>query len=186
MIDAGGIDDRIPVLVLGLGNVLCGDDGVGVAATYLLNRRFLLAPGVLSLDGGTLGLALLPLVERADRVVILDAIRDDAPAGTLVRLTGDEVAPAVRERLSPHQIGVADLLAGAALVGRYPAEVVLLGVVPNTLELGNERTAAVAAALPALVEAAAAELTALGFPSQPRAAGTAPVEGDRAAVALGL
>ena len=186
MRDAAGAD-RIPVLVLGLGNVLCGDDGAGVAALYLLERRYRLADGVVALDGGTLGLSLLPLVERAARVVIVDAIRDDGPAGTLVRLSGDEVAPAVRDRLSPHQIGVADLLTGAALIGRYPDLVVLIGVVPATLELGTARTAGVEAALPALADAVAAELTALGFPStaiDPLLAAEAPR--DRATLALGL
>lgn len=179
-------DDRIPVLVLGLGNLLCGDDGVGVVAVHALRRRYQLAPEVLALDGGTLGLALLPLVERADRVILLDAIRADLPVGAPVRLAGDEVAPAVRERLSPHQIGVADLLAGAAWLDRYPREVVLLGVVPAALELGNALTPAVAAAIPALVEAAAGELAALGFAPAPWPTGVTGEEGDRVAAALGL
>jgi hydrogenase maturation protease len=184
--DGDGGDDRIPLLVLGLGNVLCADDGAGVAALHLLRRGFELGDGVVAVDGGTLGLALLPLLERAARVVLVDAIRDDAPPGTLVRLDGDEVAPAVRDRLSVHQIGVADLLAGASWVGRYPELVVLIGVVPATVELGLGRTDAVEAAIPALVDAVVAELTALGFPPRPIAAGVPARSKDRATAALGL
>ena len=106
--------------------------------------------GVVALDGGTLGLSLLPLVDSADQVILIDAINGDGPPGTQVRIEGDEVAPAVYERLSPHQIGVADLLAGASLLDKYPERVVILGVVPESIELGLERTPAVAAAIPEL------------------------------------
>lgn len=160
--------DRIPLLVLGLGNVLCADDGAGVAALYRLWQGYQLAPGVLAVDGGTLGLDLLPLVERAERVLMLDAVRADGPPGTLVRLEGSAVALAVRDRLSPHQIGVADLLGGAALLDHYPTQVVIVGVVPAAIGLALGCTPAVFASLPALVRAAVDELAALGFPATAR------------------
>ncbi|MDH4281408.1 MAG: HyaD/HybD family hydrogenase maturation endopeptidase [Myxococcales bacterium] len=157
-------EDRTPVLVLGLGNVVCTDDGAGIAALYKLIREYDLPEGVVALDGGTLGLSLLPLVDSADRVILVDAIKADGPPGTQVRIEGDEVAPAVYERLSPHQIGVADLLAGASLLGRYPESVVVIGVVPGSIELGTERTPAVEASIPELVERVAQELAAMGYP----------------------
>ena len=81
----------------------------------------------------------------------MDAIRAEGPPGTLVRLEGEDVAPAVASRLSPHQVGVADLLDGARWRDRYPDRLVLLGLVPETLDLGLRRSRAVEAALPALV-----------------------------------
>lgn len=156
--------DRTPVLVLGLGNVVCQDDGAGIAAIHKLLREYELPEGVLALDGGTLGLSLLPLVDSAEQVIMVDAIRAEGPPGTLVRIEGDEVAPAVYERLSPHQIGVADLLAGASLLDRYPDRVVLIGVVPESIDLGLGRTPAVDASIPALVERVVQELDALGYP----------------------
>ena len=124
------------LLILGLGNVLCGDDGLGVLTVRLLERRYRVPPGVSIVDGGTLGLSLLPLLQRARRVVMVDAIRfEDAQPGSLVRLAGAEVPPAVRERLSPHQLGVADLLDGAALLGCSLAGIVLLGLVPKDMTL---------------------------------------------------
>ena len=170
------MNERIPVLVLGLGNVVCTDDGAGIAAIHRLIREYVMPEGVVALDGGTLGLSLLPLVDSADQVLLVDAVGADAPPGTLIRIEGDDVAPTVYERLSPHQIGVADLLAGASLLDRYPDRVLILGVVPESIELGLVRTPAVEAALPELVARVVEELTALGYPptrSENRDAGDA-------------
>ena len=163
-------EQAIPLLVLGLGNLLCGDDGLGPAAVHALSRRFEVPDGVTILDGGTLGLSLLPYIEDAQQVLLVDAVRADQPAGTFVRLEGDEVAPAVRHRLSVHQIGVADLLDGARWRGRYPTGLILLGLVPQVVELGLGRSAAVDAGLPILIEHIVAEAHALGYEFRPKAA----------------
>lgn len=157
-------EKRVPLLVLGLGNLLCRDDGLGVTAVSLLTRRWRAPSGVRVVDGGTLGLSLLPWLEDAERVILVDAIRDDEPPGTLVRLEGqDEVMRAAASRLSVHQIGVADLLDGASLRDRLPPRLVLLGIVPQRIDLGLERSPCVEAALPALVDLVVAEAAALGF-----------------------
>jgi hydrogenase maturation protease len=151
------------LLVLGLGNLLCGDDGLGAAAVSWLDRDYEAPEGARVLDGGTLGLALLPHLEDASDVILVDAVRDDAPQGALVRLTGDDVASAVLHRLSPHQVGVADLLDGARLRGRLPERLILLGLVPGTIQLGLARSEAVEAGLPGLVRAVVAEADRLGY-----------------------
>lgn len=177
-------DERISVLVLGLGNLLCGDDGAGVVAVHRLRRAVELPDNVRVVDGGTLGLDLLALVAASDRVILVDAVGADAPPSSPVRLAGDDVAPAVYERLSAHQIGVADLLAGAALCDRYPSEVVIVGVVPATTELAFGCTPAVAAAIDDLVDRVIAELRAFGVEPRPR---TEPLTTrDDGARALGL
>jgi hydrogenase maturation protease len=151
------------LLILGLGNVLLRDDGVGSAAVAALVDVYEPPPGVSVLDGGTLGLSLLPYLEDAANVILVDAVRADAPPGTLVRLEGDDVGPVVATRLSPHQIGVADLLNGAQWCGRYPARVLLLGIVPESLDLEVGVSPPVAAALPALVEWVLEEAQVCGF-----------------------
>jgi hydrogenase maturation protease len=164
-------DERpVPLLVLGLGNVLCGDDGLGVVAVHLLQRRYRPPEGGLILDGGTLGLSLLPHLEQARDAILVDAIQTDGPPGTLVRLEGDDVAPAVAARLSVHQVGVLDLLEAARWRGRYPPRLILLGLIPESLALGVSRTAAVEAALPALVERIVREAAGLGHAFVPRSA----------------
>jgi hydrogenase maturation protease len=151
------------LLVLGLGNVLLGDDGIGAAAIALLLDRYRAPRNARVLDGGTLGLSLLPYLEEADDVILVDAIADDSEPGTFVRLDGDHVAPAAATRLSPHQIGVSDLLDGARWLGRYPARLVLLGLVPDTMDLVVGLSPQVAPSLPALVDGIVDEAGRLGF-----------------------
>src|SRR5271169_5150799 len=126
----------IRLLVLGLGNVLCGDDGLGAVAIARIRARYDIPEGMSVLDGGTLGLSLLPHVEDAERAILVDTIRAEGPPGSFVRLDGDDVGPAVAGRLSVHQVGVADLLDAARWRGRVPEEIILLGLVPETLEVG--------------------------------------------------
>ncbi len=176
------------LLILGLGNVICGDDGLGVVAAERLRREFEIPTGVEVLDGGTLGLALLAHVTRAQNLILLDAIRADAPPGTLVRLAGDDVGPAVRERLSVHQIGVADLLDAMRLLDEVPRRMMLLGLVPATLELSVERSPAVEESLDRLVTAAVREAAELGHFLRRRTVDATLLAGDvhRAHPALGL
>ncbi len=160
----------IRLLILGLGNVLCGDDGLGVAAARRLQERYEFPEGVSVLDGGTLGLSLLPYIEDADRVILLDAIRDEGPAGSLVRIAGDDVGPAVASRLSPHQVGVADLLDAARWRDRLPDELILLGLVPQSLGLSIDLSPPLQARLDDLVRCVAEEARRLGFGPTSRAA----------------
>lgn len=164
MTDArAGARERSRVLILGLGNVLLGDDGIGPLALARLERDYRFPPEVRLVEGGTLGLALLDEVARAEHLILVDAVATDEVPGTLVRLDGQLVRDAVRERLSVHQVGVADLLDAARLVGCYPTSVVLLGLVPESIGLHLGRSAAVDAALSELVSAVALEVKALGY-----------------------
>ena len=149
------------LLVLALGNVLCGDDGAGVVALARLRARYAIDAELL--DGGTLGLSLLGYLQSAENAILVDAVAADAPAGTLVRLEGDEVGTAVAQRLSPHQVGVVDLLDGARLLGGNPKRIVLVGIVPERIELGVGLSPAVSAALDDFVEAVVAEVVRFGF-----------------------
>jgi hydrogenase maturation protease len=162
------IERRHDLLILGLGNVLCGDDGLGAAAVARLAREWTCPPGVFVRDGGTLGLALVPLLEAARDVILVDAVRADATPGTLVRLEGEAVPAAALERLSVHQVGVADLLGALAWRGRMPRRLVLLGLVPETIDLHLGRSPAIDAALPALVAAVVADAARSGATLEPR------------------
>jgi hydrogenase maturation protease len=159
----------VDLLVLGLGNLLLTDDGLGPAVMSELVRRFVAPEGVHLLDGGTLGLALLGELSEARMAILVDAVAADAAPGTVVRIEGGEVAPAVAAKLSPHQIGVADLLDAARLLGREPPTLILLGAVPHSLELGVGCSPQVAEAIEPLVQKVVEECRALGHPLEARA-----------------
>jgi len=150
-----------PLTILGVGNTLCTDDGLGPAVVASLQRQWH-GDGVAIVDGGTLGMSLLPLLEDTEKLLLVDAIRTDDPPGSLVRLEGEDVLPAVRLRLSPHQVGVADLLDSARLLGTMPDKVILIGLVPESIGLGFGLTERIAAALPTLTEAILKEAESLG------------------------
>lgn len=155
------------LLILGLGNLLCADDGLGIHAVQSICERYVPPANARVLDGGTLGLSLLSYFDGADDVILIDAIAADGPPGTLVRLEGDEVAPAARNRLSCHQIGVADLLDALELLNNFPERMVLLGMVPESLELDTTLTPRVAAKLPELIKRVIEEAARLGFELRP-------------------
>ena len=155
-------------LVLGIGNLVMSDDGVGVKAVQELSRRYRFPPEVQLLDGGTLGLDLLPALEGKEMLLLLDAVETGSLPGTIVRLEGDEIPVAMTTKLSPHQMGLKDLLAVASLTGVAFREQVLLGVQPEQIGMGLELSAPVAAALEPLLERALAELHRWGQGPCPR------------------
>jgi hydrogenase maturation protease len=155
----------VPALVLGLGNVLLHDEGAGVWVAESLRRRLALPASVTILEGGTLGLDLLPRLDGVERLLLIDAVRLGNAPGTLTRLEGDEVPSALDHKLSTHQIGVQDLLATASLLGRAVPHVVLLGVEPECLDPGIGFSGAVAEALPRLEALVVEELRHWGVPA---------------------
>ncbi len=150
-------------LVLGLGNILLSDEGVGVHVVRLLRERYEFPQEVEVLDGGTLGLDLLPYVEEARRLLLIDAVQMDIPAGTVARLEGDEVMAIFRMQISPHQMGVHDLLAAARLLDHYPDQVVLWGIQPAVLDVGLELSPPVANQVESLVRNVLIELQQWGI-----------------------
>lgn len=157
------------ILVLGLGNTLRRDEGLGVHAMERLYERYALPPTTQLVDGGTLGLELLCYLEDADRALVLDAALTDGPPGTLLRVAGDEIPAFLGLRVSPHEVGLADLLAVAQLRGSAPDEIVVLGMQPEALELGADLSATVSQRLDDLVAAAIQELARWGVTVRPRA-----------------
>jgi hydrogenase maturation protease len=152
------------VLVLGIGNLLWADEGLGIRAVEALAERWRWADHVELLDGGTQGLYLVPQVSSATHLLVIDAIDfGDAP-GTLRVLRDDEVPQAFStQKMSLHQSGLADVLAAAALLGKAPTHVTLVGMTPAVLEdFGGSLSPTVAARFEDVVAAARAELARFG------------------------
>ncbi|MDW8327263.1 MAG: HyaD/HybD family hydrogenase maturation endopeptidase [Anaerolineales bacterium] len=153
-------------LVLGVGNILEKDEGLGVRAVEWLqaNVRFP-ANGqeVMLLDGGTSGLELLGYLEGVDHLIVLDAIDADKASGELIALEGDAVPAFLRFKVSPHQVGVHDLLVAAKLLGCAPPTIAVLGLQPESLGVGLELSPTIAARIELLARRALEQLRAWGY-----------------------
>ena len=153
-------------VVMGLGNPLMGDDGVGLAALERLRDGWRLE-GVELVDGATWGLALLPVIEDADRLVLVDAIAAHGDPGEIIELARDRLPIYLSRKLSPHQVDMRDALAVAELRGRLPNDIVAIGVQPAAVALGTELSAPVGRQLDRLVGAVVAQLERWGHVCRP-------------------
>lgn len=156
------------ILILGLGNILLSDEGVGVRIVEALAATHEVPDGIVMLDGGTSGMALLDAVADQDCLIVADAVNAAGPAGRVIRLEDDDIRMLFETRFSPHQLGLSDLLATLRLIGHAPRRVVLIGVVPNDLSLGMELSAVAADGRDQAVGTIVEELGRLGVPLKPR------------------
>jgi hydrogenase maturation protease len=140
------------IVVLGLGNLMRTDDAAGMHALTMLAGDNRLPREIRFVEGGTLGLELLYYVEHASLLLVLDAVDAHESPGTLMLLRGESVETLPCGR-SIHLLGLADLLSALRLTGRSPAEVVLIGIQPESTEWGTQLTHTVSAALPSMIEA---------------------------------
>jgi hydrogenase maturation protease len=156
------------ILVLGLGNTIMTDDGFGVQVVTTLSSRYLFRGDVTLLDGGTLGLDLLPHLENIESLLIVDALDMRATPGSIFRLQGEDVPRAFASKLSVHQMGLQDLLAVAELQEHVPRDLVVWGVQPACIEMGTELTATAAAAIEPIIERILLELQGWGVTYEER------------------
>lgn len=157
----------LSVLVLGIGNLVMSDDAVGVIVAQRLQKEYRFADNVEIMDGGTLGLDLLPKLENITNLIMIDAVETGKAAGTCVRLSGQELPIALQTKVSPHQMGLKDLLAVSELMGHSPKEMVLIGVQPGSIEMEVGLTPEVEAQLETLVANVIAELSRWGLAPVP-------------------
>lgn len=155
-------------LVLGLGNLLLTDEGFGIHAIRRLQELYVLPADVDVVDGGTLGLGLLPLLEAADRILVLDAIDVRKPPGSMARIGWDEAPRALQLKISPHQETLSDALALLEFRSGRPAEFEIVGAQPESLEMGLELSESVECSLDAAVDEVAGILRRWGHPLRRR------------------
>ncbi len=171
----GGATDGTRVAVLGLGNVLMGDDGLGPTVVRRLLAECEFGSGVSVLDIGTPGLDLTPYILGLDALIIVDTVRADAPAGSIRLYRKNELlATPPQPRLSPHDPGLKEALLLLELHGNAPVEVLLVGVVPERSELGTELSRPVREAVEVAEAEVLRELERLGAPAVARVPPAAP------------
>jgi hydrogenase maturation protease len=151
-----------------MGNILLEDEGLGIRALELLQRQYEFPSEVELLDGGTTGMGLLDQIGGRDHVLILDAVQTGDPPGTLKVLRDREVPVYFGIRITPHQLGLSDVLATLELTGEQPGSVTVLGIVPQSLDLSLELSDRIQGRLQELVKETVDELTVLGYRPEPR------------------
>jgi hydrogenase maturation protease len=156
-------DEVKHVLILGLGNPLLGDEGIGVRVVEEL-KGLKLPDGVTVVEGGTAGLGLIGLMEGYQRVLIVDAADMGHPPGRVVRFTPLEAQFKTAEApLSLHQIGLGEVLALAEALEVAPAELVIIGIQPSRIEGGVGLSPEVQGAIPQIIRIILDELDATGI-----------------------
>jgi hydrogenase maturation protease len=149
-----------------LGNILLSDEGAGIQAVQELQRRYDCSDNVEFIDGGTMGLDLLPYFEGRSHILIVDTVKAGNAPGSVIRI--DDPPAYFRSKTSPHQIGLADVLGIAAITGDLPRNITLFGIEPKQLSTGLDLSHEVARNLVSLVDMVAAELKNIGIDVQPK------------------
>ena len=137
-------------LVLGIGNTLLSDEGIGIHVINYLRQQYPAPDGVTYLDGGTLSFTLASEIEDADHLIVVDAAQIGKPPGSVTCLTGSEMDTFLgTTKRSVHEVGLLDLLDIARLTDTLPANRALIGIQPEVMDWGEQPTAAVSSAIPA-------------------------------------
>lgn len=151
------------IVVMGLGNLLYGDEGFGVHAVAQLAQLWDFPSHVQIVDGGTQGHSLLTFVEEADQLLILDTVDfGQSPGSLCIRKNAEIPAYLTAQKISPHQNSFSEVLALAELRGKLPQEIVLIGVHPLSLTMGQALTQTVEDQLPVVLQLALSQLHTWG------------------------
>ncbi len=154
------------ITVLGVGNILLSDEGIGVHVIEELGKNFSFPPNVKLYDGGTGGLSLLSVIEEADYLIVVDAVLVDKPPGTIVTFNFEDLPSSLTRRFSCHEIDIIEVLNIAEALGKRPSTVII-GMQPkNISSYGTEL--ALRKHIPELVEVILDELKNLGVEITPK------------------
>ena len=149
-------------LVLGVGNILMGDEGLGVRVVELFEKGYSLPAEVDCVDGGVAGVALLGYFKDYTNIIIVDAVSSGAAPATIHRFRGAEIKDIPPTATNAHQIGIKELIAISRFEGAHPG-IIFIGIVPQDISFSIGLTPLVEAALPMAAEIIMEELCALGF-----------------------
>ncbi len=148
---------RRPILVLGIGNILLRDEGVGVRVIERM-QNMPLPDDVELVDGGTAGADLLDILAERRKVVVIDAVQADCEPGTVLRFTADDLTQPDGVGMSLHELGLGEALKMTKQLGCAPEDVVVFGIKPSVISSGLELSEEIAASIPRVVELVLAEI----------------------------
>ena len=152
------------ILVLGIGNILLSDEGAGVRAVQYLLDHYKIPPQLTLIDGGTMGLEILPYLEGKTHLFLVDAVASDKGPGHVSRRVMQNAGLFFQNKISPHQLGISEVLSAAALTDCLPPTIVLFGIEPKTLEAGLSFSPEVEKGISKLIELLIDEIEANDIP----------------------
>jgi hydrogenase maturation protease len=156
--DMSADGSRCPILVLGIGNILLRDEGVGVRVIEQL-QQISLPDDVELVDGGTAGADLLDVLAERQKVIVIDAVQADCEPGTVLRFSADDLTQPDRLGMSLHELGLGQALAMTKQLGCEPKEVLVFGIKPKDISCGLELSEEIAALVPKVAELVLTEIT---------------------------
>jgi hydrogenase maturation protease len=146
------------ITVLGIGNIIMQDEGLGVRVLEAITEKYQFPFHVQLLDGGCLGNELLPFLDGTQKLLIIDALAAHLPPGDCRKFAGVEVKKYFKNKLSVHEIGISEVLASLEIIGEPIEEVVIVGMQPASLDVGLELSDEVTAAVPELIDMVISQL----------------------------
>jgi len=163
-------DEKKSILVLGVGNILLRDEGVGVRVVERLGREFAFSDNVRLMDGGVRGMILMDPIIESDHVVIIDAVVNDHPPGTIYRLDGDDLRLSVAFKNSVHDMDLLETMCCCELISGKRPSAVIVGIEPKDYQSDPlvELSPEIEAKIPRLMELALEEIRAVGGDFAPR------------------
>lgn len=166
------------IMILGIGCVLLRDEGFGVKVIHEIDRRYEFPENVELMDGGVLGVNLLGFISQADRLIVVDAIRNKGKPGDLYRLTGDAIPERIRAKNSLHQVDFLEALTLCHALDKVP-ETVIIGVEPEDIDTCSiELTPIVRNQIDPVIDKVLAELDRLDVTYRKKKGVTTHVPGD--------
>lgn len=162
------MEEKFPILVLGVGNILFTDEGIGVHVIQELEKRYEFSENVRLLDGGTLGMKLMDYITRCDKLIIVDVVLGDGKPGSIYRLVGEDLRKSLSFKNSLHQTDLTDTLIYCELIGHRP-DTVVIGIEPKNMnDVSLEVSPEIEKAIPLLIEKVLAEIKAAGGSFTPK------------------
>ena len=150
--------NRHPILILGIGNILLSDEGVGVRVIEQMQKMHL-PDDVEVIDGGTAGADLLDVLAERRKVIVIDAVQADCEPGTVLRFTADDLTQPDGVGMSLHELGLGEALTMTRKLECAPEDVVVFGIKPKDISCGLELSEEIAASVPKVIELVLAEIT---------------------------
>ena len=150
------------ILVIGIGNILLSDEGVGVHLANALARKYRFEPEIEIIDGGTMGSELLDYFQDYPKIMILDAVNFDREAGFIGSLENEHILRKLTQKISVHHLGLTDILFNLKMIDVEPEALFLLGIQPESVEVGLEMTETIRSKLPRMEEVALLQLKKWG------------------------